>query len=80
MKKIAILTLFVLVILSHRHLNIGFLSLYSIDEYAFYGSLLNMYEGLTTFQIGKLFTFNFYSYGFCFFFLNLLVTAPFIAY
>jgi 4-amino-4-deoxy-L-arabinose transferase-like glycosyltransferase len=38
-----------------------------------------MYEGLTTFQIGKLFSFNFYSYGFGFFFLNLLATAPFIA-
>ena len=82
MKNIIIITNSVLVILAclnYKYLNIGFLSNYSIDEYAFHGSLLNMYEGLITLDIKKLFSFDFYSYGFCFFFLNLLAVIPFIA-
>jgi len=65
--------------INYRDLNIGFLSLYSIDEYAFHGSLINMYDGLTTLDIKKLFSFGFYSYGFGFFFVNLLAAAPFFA-
>ena len=38
-----------------------------------------MYDGLTSLDIRKLFSFGFYSYGFGFFFLNLLVTSPFFA-
>lgn len=76
---ISIVVFLILAYLNYRHLNIGFLSLYSIDEYAFHQSLLNMYDGLTNFSIGKLFSFNFYSYGFGFFILNSLAAAPFIA-
>ncbi|TRX13404.1 glycosyltransferase family 39 protein [Flavobacterium gawalongense] len=85
MKKIVpitcllIIVFLVLAFINYRYLNIGFLSIYSIDEYAFHGSLLNMYEGLIAHDIKKLFSFGFYSYGFGFFFLNLLATAPFIA-
>lgn len=78
-KFILFLTFLILAYMNYRHLNIGFLSLYSIDEYAFHGSLLNMYEGLINFDIRKLFSFGFYSYGFVFFFLNLLGVAPFLA-
>lgn len=85
MKKtrlILVLSVVVFLILAYfnfRHLNIGYLSLYSIDEYAFHQSLLNMYDGLTNFSIVKLFSFNFYSYGFIFFIINTLAAFPFIA-
>ena len=79
MKTITTAIFIILAYINYRHLNIGFLSLYSIDEYAFHGSLLNMYDGLVSFDIKKLFSFGFYSYGFGFFFLNLLAVAPFIA-
>lgn len=76
---ILILIFSILAYINYKHLNIGFLGVYSIDEYAFHGSLLNMYDGLTTFDIKKLFSFWFYSYGFGFFFLNTLAVTPFIA-
>jgi hypothetical protein len=38
-----------------------------------------MYDGLTNLDIKKIFSFGFYSYGFGFFFLNLLATTPFFA-
>jgi len=79
MKIIVTAVFLVLAYINYRHLNIGFLSLYSIDEYAFHGSLVTMYDGLISFDIRKLFSFSFYSYGFGFFFLNLLATAPFFA-
>jgi 4-amino-4-deoxy-L-arabinose transferase-like glycosyltransferase len=79
MKIILTIIFLLLAYTNYRHLNIGFLSLYSIDEYAFHGSLLTMYDGLISLDIKKLFSFGFYSYGFGFFFLNLLATAPFIA-
>lgn len=79
MKKIIFILFVALAYINYRFLNIGFLSIHSIDEYAFHGSLLNMYDGLITLDIKKLFSFGFYSYGFGFFFLNLLATAPFFA-
>ncbi|NQV78881.1 MAG: hypothetical protein HQ490_11105, partial [Lutibacter sp.] len=82
MKQIISIIVAVFVVLAYlnfRHLDIGFLSNYSIDEYAFHGSLLNMYEGFDTLDIKQIFAFSFYSYGFSFFFLNLLAVAPFIA-
>ncbi len=78
MNKILLGTIFALLAyINYRHLNLGFLSIYSIDEYAFHGSLVTMYEGLMTFDIKKLFSFGFYSYGFGFFVVNLLATIPF---
>ena len=78
-KIILTLVFLALAYINYRHLNIGFLSLYSIDEYAFHGSLVYMYDGLTSLDIKKLFYFRFYSYGFGFFFINLIATAPFFA-
>ena len=79
MKIVLFLVFLVFLCINYRHLNLGFLSIYSIDEYAFHGSLLTMYEGLVSLDIRKLFSFGFYSYRFGFFALNLLVTAPFFA-
>jgi hypothetical protein len=56
MKKILNITSLLLIVfivfafVNYRYLNIGFLSLNSLDEYAFHGSLLNMYEGLTNYS------------------------------
>lgn len=61
-----------------HYLKLGFLSLHSIDEYAFHGSLLNMYDGLLERNIQKFFAFNFYNYGFGFFCINFLATLPFL--
>lgn len=77
MKKILFIVSLIFLYMNYRHLNLGFLSLYSLDEYAFHGSLRTMYEGLTTLDIKKFFSFGFYSYGFSFFSLNLLLTGPF---
>ena len=67
-----------LVLFNFRFLNIHLLSIYSIDEYAYHGSLINMYDGLINFDLRKFFSFGFYSYGFIFFLFNLILTAPFI--
>lgn len=67
-----------LVLFNFRFLNIHMLSIYSIDEYAYHGSLINMYDGLINFDLRKFFSFGFYSYGFIFFLFNLILTAPFI--
>jgi len=79
MKKILFLIFLLFSYYNYRHLNLGFLQNYSIDEYAFHGSLLYMYEGLISFDVRKFFSFQFYSYGFIFFALNLLATLPFFA-
>jgi hypothetical protein len=79
MKNLIFLIFLVFSYFNYRHLNLGFLQNYSLDEYAFHGSLLNMYEGLISFDVRKFFSFHFYSYGFSFFFLNLLATLPFFA-
>ena len=77
MKKILSIIFIVFTYLNYRNLELGFLQNYSPDGYAFHGSLLNMFEGVMSFDIKKLFTFNFYSYGFGFFALNLFVTLRF---
>ena len=79
MKKILLIIFIVLAYLNYRYLELGFLQNYSPDEYAFHGSFLNMYEGVMSLDIKKIFTFNFYSYGFGFFALNLFAISPFIA-
>jgi 4-amino-4-deoxy-L-arabinose transferase-like glycosyltransferase len=77
-KKILLIIFIVLAYLNYRFLELGFLQNYSVDGYAFHGSLLNMFEGIMSLDIKKFFTFNFYSYGFGFFALNLFATFPFI--
>ncbi len=79
MKKILLIIFILFAYLNYRYLELGFLQNYSVDDYAFHGSLLNMFEGVMSLDIKKLFKFNFYSYGFGFFALNLFVTFPFIA-
>jgi len=68
--------LLVLVYIDFQFINIGFLQLHSIDDYAFHGSLHHMYTGVTSGSIKALFGYGFYQYGFIFFFINLLATAP----
>lgn len=67
------------VYLNLHFINLGFLSLHSMDEYSFHGSLLNMYDGLATLRPTLFFRTGFYSYGFLFFLINFIFTAPFIA-
>jgi|GEM_PF-2790342 len=71
-----LLILSVLVFIDSKFTNLGFLQLHSIDEFVFQGSLLHMYQGLTTFKLSSLFGFGFYQYGFGYFLLNLLITLP----
>jgi len=79
MSKPLLSVLFVILCyLNYRHLELGFLSLHSIDEYAFHGILLKMYDGLVSLNVKQLFSFSFHSYGFGFFFLNLIATIPFL--
>ena len=77
MKTLLLIIFLIFAYVNYRHLNLGFLSIYSLDEYAFHGALLTMYEGLLSLDIKKIFSFEFYNYGFCFFALNLLATIPF---
>ena len=78
-KLILLIVFSILCYVNYRYLNIGFLSIFSIDEYSYHGSLLNMYEGLISFNIKKMFSFGFFSYGFGFFFLNMIATLSFFA-
>ncbi len=77
MKLILIIVFAVFAYVNYRHLNIGFLSLVEIDEYAFHHSLINMFEGVVELNLKKLFSFYLYSYGFIFFLINLIFTFPF---
>lgn len=77
--KILLPVLIVLFFLDYHYLNIGFLQLHSIDEYAFHGSLLNMYHGFIGLNLSLFFRFGFYSYGFLYFLINFIFSSPFLA-
>jgi 4-amino-4-deoxy-L-arabinose transferase-like glycosyltransferase len=79
-KLILIIVFAVFAYVNYRHLNIGFLSLVEIDEYAFHHSLLNMFEGVIELNLKKLFSFYLYSYGFIFFLINLIFTFLFFLF
>ena len=57
---------------------LSILEMKSIDEYAFHGSLLRVYEGLISFDLKKIFSHGFYSYGSTFFILNGLAAFPWL--
>ena len=57
---------------------LSILEMKSIDEYAFHGSLLRVYEGLISFDVKKMFSHGFYSYGSIFFIINVLATFPWL--
>ena len=65
-----------LCIIISRHTAIGYLQIYSIDEYAFHGSLRHMYESILTGKLSGLFGYGFYQYGFMYFFINLVAATP----
>ena len=58
--------------------DISILQMKSIDEYAFHGILLKMHDGLVSLDIKKIFSFNFFSYGFSFFALNEIAAFPWL--
>jgi hypothetical protein len=80
MRLILVTVFAVFVYVNYRHLNIGFLSLVEIDEYAFHHSLINMFEGVIELNLKKIFSFYLYSYGFIFFLINLIFTFPFFLF
>ncbi|SVE53016.1 uncharacterized protein METZ01_LOCUS505870, partial [marine metagenome] len=57
---------------------LSILEMKSIDEYAFHGSLLRVYEGLISFDVKKIFSHGFYSYGSTFFIINGLAAFPWL--
>ncbi len=77
MKKIIITIFIIFLLLNYRNLNLGFLTMYSLDEFAFYGSLNRMYEGFVNLNIKGLFSYGFYSYGFLYFLTKLIIALPF---
>ena len=77
MKIFLIILFIVLGYINYKHLNIGFLSIVQIDEWAFHGSLVKMYEGFTHFDIKGYFSHGFLSYGHIFWALNFFATLPF---
>jgi len=80
MKLILGIVFIIFAFVNFRHLNIGFLSLVEIDEYAFHHSLMNMFEGVIELNLKKIFSFYLYSYGFIFFLINLIFTFPFFLF
>ena len=80
MKLILGIVFVIFAFVNFRHLNIGFLSLVEIDEYAFHHSLMNMFEGVIELNLKKIFSFYLYSYGFIFFLINLIFTFPFFLF
>lgn len=75
---LALPTFMALIYWSLQYTSIGYLQLHSIDEYTFHGSLRYMLESLSNGKLSGLFGYGFYQYGFIYFAINLLVTAPFI--
>lgn len=73
---IIFITFSTLIYFAFQNINIGFLQLHSIDEYAFQGSLQHMAESILSGDISGLFGYSFYQYGFAYFFINLLVALP----
>ena len=57
---------------------LSILEMKSIDEYAFHGSLIRVYEGLISFDVKKIFSHGFYSYGSTFFIINVLAAFPWL--
>lgn len=80
MRQVVLLVFLFLLVINYRYLNLGFLSLYSIDEYFFHGSLLNMRDGLIMIDLKKFFSYGFYSYGFLFWLLNFFFGFAFFDY
>jgi len=80
MKLLIAIVFVILAYVNYRHLNIGFLSLVELDEYAFHHSLINMFEGVMGLDLKKLFSYYLYSYGFIFFLINLIFTFPFFLF
>ena len=62
-----------------RHLEIEFLEATRGDEFPQILQFENMFEGALTLNIKQFFAFGFYNYGFIYYVLNLMVTAPFFA-
>lgn len=77
-KGLSLLTgvLFLLCIFAFKNTDVGFLQIYSIDEYVFHGSIRHMYESLLSGNLSGLFGYGFYQYGFIYFFLNLIAAFP----
>ncbi|PAF43964.1 glycosyltransferase family 39 protein [Helicobacter sp. 11S02596-1] len=63
--------------MDYRYLDIQFLGVTGGDELPEFHQWLTMYEGFRELNIEKIFRFGFYNYGFGWYLLNLLVTAPF---
>ena len=55
MKLILVTVFAVFAYVNYRHLDIGFLSLVEIDEYAFHHSLINMFEGVIELNLKKIY-------------------------
>lgn len=62
-----------------RHLEIEFLEATNGDEFPQILQFENMFEGALALNIKQFFAFGFYNYGFIYYVLNLIVTAPFFA-
>lgn len=69
----------VFAIFGFRHLEIEFLEATKGDEFPQILQFENMFEGLLALNIKQFFAFGFYNYGFIYYVLNLIVTAPFFA-
>ena len=63
MRLILVTVFAVFAYVNYRHLNIGFLSLVEIDEYAFHHSLINMFDFVIELNLKKIFSFYLYSMG-----------------
>lgn len=79
--EIKIISFFLLIlfaIINFENLDIGLLQFFSIDEYAFHGSIMRIFDGFKTFNLKKIMTPGFVNYGYAYFFLNFLVSLPFM--
>lgn len=59
-----------------QNIEVGYLQLYSLNEYAFLASLSYMYESLIIGKWSGLFAYGFYQYGYVYFFLNFVAALP----
>jgi len=57
--------------------NLNLLWNHNIDEHAFHGSLLRMFNGFKNFDLRLIFGTGFFNYGWLYFLINFIFTAPF---
>ena len=79
-KKVQIISLIVLIfqfLISFKNLDLNYLWYVNLDEWAFHGSILRIYQGISSLDLKIFFGTGFFNYGHLFFLINSFFSYPF---